>query len=399
MHDSVAVVHGNYLAHGGGEVVAEGIAETFDAPIYYGFGDPDTAVPDSTVEHRCLFEDVPGVFHRYCDRSLVRDAGFFLYGEHLPELAEYDVLIFSGNEFAWYPPPDTNIATVRYVHSPPRGAFDQFQAGGGGLPERLVQKAIRTLFEPTNTFADHVIANSEVVQKRCRRAFGREASVVYPPVDTSVFEPRPTAEREDYYVTLSRLSENKRLDEVVKAFTQLDLPLKVAGTGPLREDLEAMAGPNVEFLGYVSEAEKRDLLEHARAFVFNAREEDFGIVPVEAMAAGSPVLGVGEGFTAHQVVDGWNGYTYPTENRVDSLREAVDGFERAGVEATAEKIGAFATEHFDSQRFRKQLREEVTATIQAARVDVPWDGEPKPEPAPPTVSDEQAEALADGGRR
>lgn len=367
----IAVVHGNYLAHGGGEVVAEAIAETFDAPIYYGFGDPDAAIPDSTVEHRCLFEDVPRMFHRLCDRPMVRDAGFFRYGQHLPEIADYDVVIQSGNEFAWYPPPDGQTV-VRYVHSPPRGAFDQFQNSGGGIIETLVQTAIRTLFEPTNTYHDTLVANSDLVKRRCQRYWGRDASVVYPPVDVGSFHSAPGDQRGDYYLTLSRLSENKRIGEIVEAFTQLGEPLKVAGDGPLRDELEAAAGPNVEFRGYVDEDEKRDLLAHARAFVFNARDEDFGLVPVEAMAAGCPVLGVDEGFTGHQIVDGWSGYTYPSESRVNFLRETVRRFEREGVTATPHDIRGFAMDHFDVGRFREQMRSEVAAAVDDARVTVPW---------------------------
>ena len=367
----LAVVHGNYLAHGGGEVVAEAIAETFDALIYYGFGDPDV-VPDSSVEHRCLFDDIPGVFHRLCDRPMVRDAAFLRYGQHLPQLAEHDVLVFSGNEFAWYPPPDANVATLRYVHSPPRGAFDQFQQSGGRLVGTAVQTAIRTLFEPTHSYAEQVVANSELVAKRCRRFMDRDPAVVYPPVDVGSFEAAPREERGDYYLTLSRLSENKRLGDIVRAFTMLDKHLVVAGDGPERDRLEEMAGPSIEFRGYVDEAEKRDLLAHARAFVFNARDEDFGLVPVEAMAAGAPVIGVDAGFTGHQIVERWNGYSYPDESRANMLRETVRMFERWGVEATPDEIRGFAMEHFDIGRFREQMRDAVASAVDAGRVDVAW---------------------------
>lgn len=378
---SIAVVHGNYLNHGGGEVVAEAIADTLDAPVYYGFGDP-SVVPDSDVEHHCLFDDIPGVFHRFCDRPNVRDAAFFRYGQHLPELADYDVLIFSGNEFAWYPPPDGNRAVLRYVHSPPRGAFDQFQASSGGLVETLFQTAIRTLFEPTHTYHDRVIANSELVAKRCDRAFGQHDSVVYPPVDVGAFDAAPREERGDYYLTLSRLSENKRIGEIVRAFDQVGDPLKVAGDGPERDRLEAMAPDNVEFCGYVSEEEKHELLAHAKAFVFNARDEDFGLVPVEAMAAGCPVIGVEEGFTAHQIVDGWNGRSYPATSRINFLRETVRSFERQGVNAPPREIRAFAMDHFDISRFRRQIRDEVETALTEAAVDVPWKGEYRSEAAP-----------------
>lgn len=391
----IAVVHGNYLAHGGGEVVAEAIAETLDAPIYYGFGDPDV-VPDSDVEHHCLFDDVLGLFHRYCDRPTVRDAGFFLYGEHLPELTNYDVLVFSGNEFAWYPPPDVNIATLRYVHSPPRGAYDQFQASNPGLIERLFQTGIRTMFEATNSYHDSVIANSELVKKRCDRFLDRDdASVVYPPVDVTTFDAAPEADRTDSYLTLSRLSANKRIDEIVAAFTELGLPLTVAGDGPQRDELETLAGPTVEFTGYVDESEKRELLAHAKGFIFNAQSEDFGLVPVEAMAAGCPVIGVNDGFTAHQIVDGWNGETYDAEARPAALRDAIRSFEATGVDASPSDIRAFAMEHFDIGVFREQIREEVASALSAARIDVPWQDTTESE----SVAPQPVTVATDGGQQ
>ena len=137
-----------------------------------------------------------------------------------------------------------------------------------------------------------LIANSRFTASRIRRYWGRRARVVHPPVEVDRFRwQRP---REDFYLSVCRLVPNKRVDLVVRACHQLRLPLVVIGDGPERARLEAMAGPTVRFLGRLPDREVADWLERCRAYV-NAGLEDFGIAPVEAMAAGAPVIAYGAG--------------------------------------------------------------------------------------------------------
>ncbi len=147
---------------------------------------------------------------------------------------------------------------------------------------------------------DHFIANSQFVAERIRKYYRREAKVIYPPVDTIGHQYDPSVHKEDYYFTMSRLIPYKRFDILVKAATETGIKLKVGGSGPELKKLQKMAGPNVEFLGYVSDEVKKSLMQKAKGFLF-AAEEDFGIVPVEAMACGTPVLAYGKGGLAEIV--------------------------------------------------------------------------------------------------
>jgi len=357
---SLAVVHGNYLAHGGGEVVAEQLARTFDAPLYYGFGDPE-AVPDNEVEHYSLFND--SVFARLKHSPAFRDLYYMWNWQHVSELHDYDVLIQSGNEMGWYVPPDEQVI-VKYVHSTPRTAYDRFPEQGGNRLTQLVSMATRLLYFPYTPFPDSYVANSELIQRRVQRYWGiDEVNVVYPPVDVGSYEPD---DREDFYFTFSRLVPSKGIDEIVRAFEELpDQKLIVGGTGPQEEELRQIAGDNIEFRGFLSESEKRELLGSAKAFIFAAKNEDFGIVPVEALASGTPVIGVRDGYTKHQLTDGENGILF--DRGVDELRDAVKRFEQRGVSRRPDEI-AEGAEKYSIQSFREEMRSIVGCAYENAAV-------------------------------
>jgi glycosyltransferase involved in cell wall biosynthesis len=360
MDQDVAVVHGNYLAHGGGEVVAEHLARTFDAPLYYGFGDPD-AVPDNDVDHVGLFTDSP--WNRLRESVPVRDAYYTWAFQHVPELHEYDVLVQSGNEMGWYVPPDDQVV-VKYVHSTPRSAYDRFPDVGDDPAARLQAFLTRLLYLPNVPYPDRYVANSELVARRVRRYWGvDDVGVAYPPVDVDSYH---RAEHEEFYLTFSRLTASKCVDEIVEGFAGRDERLVVGGTGPQEAELRRLAGPNVEFRGFLDESEKRDLLARAKALVFAARNEDFGIVPVEALASGTPVVGVRDGFTQHQVRDGENGLLYDRE--VDALAAALDRFERDGVAMDGDALVAEA-ERYGLDAFETRMREYVEGAVADARIE------------------------------
>jgi glycosyltransferase involved in cell wall biosynthesis len=140
---------------------------------------------------------------------------------------------------------------------------------------------------------DHFVANSRYIARRIRKVYGRHADVVYPPVDVERFS--ANVRKDDFYLAASRLVPYKRMDLVVRAFAAMpERRLVVIGDGPERDKLAAHATPNVELLGYQPFPVLKEMLERARALVF-AAEEDFGIVPVEAQAAGTPVIALGKG--------------------------------------------------------------------------------------------------------
>jgi glycosyltransferase involved in cell wall biosynthesis len=360
MDQDVAVVHGHYLSHGGAEVVAEQLARVFDAPLYYGFGDPD-AVPDNGTEHIGLFTDRP--WNRFRESGLLRDAYYMWAFQHVPELHQYDVLIQSGNEMGWYVPPDDQVV-VKYVHSTPRAAYDRFPDVGADPVARLQGFLTRLLYHPHVTYPDKYVANSDLVARRVRRYWGiDDVGIAYPPVEVDSYH---QAASEDFYLTVSRLAASKCVDEIVRAFAGRDDRLIVGGTGPREDELRRLAGPNVEVRGFLDEAEKRDLLARAKAFVFAARNEDFGIVPIEALASGTPVIGVRDGFTQYQIRDGENGLLFARGS--DSLAAALDRFEREGVTMSGDDLVAEA-ERYGLDAFRSRMRGFVEAAVADARID------------------------------
>jgi glycosyltransferase involved in cell wall biosynthesis len=190
---------------------------------------------------------------------------------------------------------------VSYVHTPARYAWDQMHAylASSGLARGPLGPLVRLQLHQLRQWdaisaqrVDALVANSRFTARRIQRCWRRRAQVVHPPVAVERF--RWNQPRDEVYVSLCRLVPNKRVDVVVQAFTRTGLPLVVIGEGPERRRLEAMAGSNVRFLGRCPDATATRWLERCRAFVY-AGLEDFGIAPVEAMAAGAPVIAYGAG--------------------------------------------------------------------------------------------------------
>lgn len=366
--ESVAVAHGNYLERGGAERVSDELARLFDAPLYYGFGDPDYLPTD--VETESLFNDSPVSFLKR--NTLTRDLYYVWAAQRLPKLTEYDTLILSKNELSWYVPEDEQTL-VHYIHSTPRTPYDLFQQRADSPITRLYAFFARTLFLPNTNYPDRFVANSELVARRVQRYWGipkKKVSVVYPPVPVEEYEPR---DRADYYLTYSRHIPEKRIDAIVDAFSELDAELVVGGAGRERDNLESRAPENVRFVGYMDEAEKKRRLGEAKALLFNAMNEDFGMIPVEAFASGTPVLGVAEGYTKYQVLDGKNGYTHNPNPA--SIRESIARFEREGVAWSPAQIETYA-QRYSATAFREGMRQAVARAQEDSQVEVP-DVEPE----------------------
>jgi glycosyltransferase involved in cell wall biosynthesis len=212
---------------------------------------------------------------------------------------------------------------------------------------------------------DEFLANSHYIARRVRKAYRRDAKVIYPPVATSLVDTDAQApDRADFYLTVSRLVPYKRVNLLVEAFRRRpDARLVVIGDGPERRRLEAAAPANVTFLGYQPEAVARDHFRRARAFLY-AAEEDFGIVPVEAQAAGTPVVAYGRGGAGETIV----GLGRPDatgvlfhEQTPEAVLAALDRFERHAGELTSEHCRRNA-ERFAGARFRAEF---CTAVEQA----------------------------------
>jgi glycosyltransferase involved in cell wall biosynthesis len=215
----------------------------------------------------------------------------------------------------------------------------------------LLLDYVREFDRRTQNVVDHFIANSQVVAERIYQHYAREATVIYPPVSVEAFQ--PTLKREDFFITCSRLVPYKRVDLFIKAFAKMpDKKLLVIGDGPQRYRLESKAKRNVEFLGRISEEALQELLPKARAFCF-AAEEDFGIVMVEAQAAGIPVIAYGKGGSRDAVIDGETGLFF-NEQTVESVSDAIHRFELMEGDFEQEAIRRHA-KGFSKERFLREI--------------------------------------------
>jgi len=201
---------------------------------------------------------------------------------------------------------------------------------------------------------DAFVANSRYVARRIWKTYRRPARVIYPPVAIERF--RPDQPRDEFYLTVSRFVPYKRVDLIVQAFAQLGRPLVVIGDGDDRAKIEAMAAPNITFLGSQSNAVVTDYMERCKAFVF-AAEEDFGITPVEAQAAGAPVIAYGRGGVTETILPGKTGWFFPLQTP-DSLATAVQQFETEKRSFIPELLRQNA-ERFAPERFRSEFSEFV----------------------------------------
>ena len=256
---------------------------------------------------------------------------------------------------------------LSYVHTPVRYAWDQMHAylrqsalarRGFGPLIRVQLHQLRQWDVLSGQRPDQLLANSRFTASRIRRYWGRESTVVHPPVDVERF--RWDQPRDDVYLCLCRLVPYKRVDLVVEAFNRTGLPLVVIGDGPERARLQAMAGPNVRLLGRLPQDDVNAWLSRCRAYVY-AGLEDFGIAPVEAMAAGAPVIALGQGGLLDTVRCIQRGDRQPTgllfpDQEVSSLVAALETFEqqRLWQQLPADRLRQWA-EGFSPERFRARM--------------------------------------------
>lgn len=287
------------------------------------------------------------------------------------DLSSYDLVISSSYAVAKGVITGPNQLHVAYVHSPMRYAWDlqneylrQMKAETGlkSAIIRMIMHHMRIWDARTAHGPDVLLANSLFVARRIKKFYGRTAQIINPPVDLSPAQTEVT--RKNYFFAASRLVIYKNIHLIVEAFSKTpDLNLIVAGAGPMADQLKNIAGPNIAFKGFVSDAEMRLLMREARAFVF-AAEEDFGIVPVEAQAEGTPVLALGRGGALETVKsEGLDKtgmfFSAPTP---ESIIACVRAF--IAHEAEFSRIACREqAERFSAARFRKQFTEAIRTEV------------------------------------
>ena len=296
------------------------------------------------------------------------------------DLRGYDLVVSTSHAVAKGCKPAPGAVHVAYVHTPMRYVWDQFDAyfgaGRTSLPVWVAARAVapwlRRWDRASTARIGALVANSRFVSERCRRFWGRAAdAVVYPPVETQVFEPAPGDAAIDaearsgrgYALIVSALVPYKRVDLAVAAFNRARRRLLIAGDGPELERLRALAGPTVEVRGPVSSAALRGLYLGAAFFVLPG-EEDFGIAPVEAQAAGRPVLALGRGGALETVRGAGPAPTgvFFGEPSEESLLEALPAIDRLARDAEPSAIREHAR-RFDVARFAPELQREIDAAL------------------------------------
>jgi glycosyltransferase involved in cell wall biosynthesis len=333
-------------ATGGSELVVQDILQFIDADLY-ALIDFESRNPKSYLYGR-------KIGHSFMQHFPGAESGVQKYLPFLPlaieqiDLRAYDVILSSSHCVAKGVMTTADQLHLCYCHAPMRYAWDmtfEYLNGrsGRGLPGLLTRYLLHRLRYWDSLSAnrvDHFMANSQTTARRIWRAYRRRAEVIYPPVETDRFPFQ--SDKADFYLTVARLVGYKKIPLIVQAFNQLKLPLVVIGSGPELAMVQQLAGPNVQILGWQSDAVVAQYMAQARAFVY-AAYEDFGIAPVEAQACGTPVIAYGSGGTLETVRDlrTWGdratGMLFP-EQSVQALVATIETFERRYSELQPEVV-------------------------------------------------------------
>jgi len=271
------------------------------------------------------------------------------------KLRDYDLVISSSWAVAKGIKKHTNQLHISYCYTPIRYAWDLYDEYTSSLkqPKKfLVQKTLQYIKKwdlETLERVDYFIADSKFVQDRIRRTYKRDSTVIYPPVDVESYTLCDT--KEDFYLTASRLVPYKKTRLIVEAFNKMpEKKLIVIGDGEDYSNINAIAGENITLIGYQDKKRLIDYMQRAKAFIY-AAVEDFGIVPVEALACGTPVVALDEGATAETITNKINGVHFKKQNTEDII-DAIQEFE--SLELNLKEISKNA-QKYSTQRFKKEI--------------------------------------------
>lgn len=365
----VAIVHYWLVGMRGGEKVIEELCTLFpQADIF-----THAAIPENLSDRLRQ--------HKITETFIARlPGGRKHYQKYLPlmpralealDLSGYDLVISSEAGPAKGVITDPDTLHLCYCHSPMRYVWDQYhvyraQAGRAA-------RAIMPLFAPSLRLWDHasaarpdeIIANSNFVRARVAKSWGRDARVVHPPVNLAAFQPGPPSEVDDYYLYVGELISYKRPDLMIEAFNDSGRRLLIIGDGAERADLEARAKSNIRFLGRADFQTLRHHYQRCQALIFPG-VEDFGIIPLEAMACGRPVLAYGKGGALETIAPGRTGLFFDTPS-VQSLNAVIDHFEQDLAQRLDPQIMAAHVAQFSQDRFRHEFSQIVADHLPGAR--------------------------------
>jgi glycosyltransferase involved in cell wall biosynthesis len=350
----LALVHDWLNQIGGAEDVLETLVSMYpQAPVYTSIYWPEN-MPAAYREWNVIttwLDRLPGIHTHHQPYLPLYPLAFGKL-----KLAGYDVVLSNKSGFCHGIRTGSDTTHISYCLTPTRYVWRYGEyAAREALPSPLrlalapLVRWLRRWDYQAAQRVDHFIAISTEIQRRIKAYYDRDSTIIFPPVDTGRFA--PASHHEDYFLIVSRLVPYRRIDLAVRAFNRLGLPLLIAGDGRDREALSAMANSNVTFLGYVPEADLPDILARCRAYVLPG-EEDFGIAPVQAQAAGRPVIAYASGGALDSVIPGQTGLHFDAPT-VASLVAAVRQFDDLAFDPAVIRRNA---ERFDTRVFEREIR-------------------------------------------
>lgn len=352
----IAIVHDFLTQEGGAEKVLRAILDAYpQAPLYTLFYDKDRVSPyyRSRNIKTSFLQHLP--------------LGKRTYQWYLPlmptateslDLREFDIIISSTSAFTKGIITKPNTLHICYCHTPTRYLWTDTHEYIENLNYNWIIKKIIPLYLHKLRMwdllaakrVDYFLANSKTVQNRIQKYYQQTSEILFPPAETHKFSINNEKNSEKYYITGGRLVSYKRYDLAIKACNEMNIPLKIFGTGPELSNLKAIAGPKTEFLGFVSDKKRAELYSQAIAFI-HPQEEDFGITAVESMASGRPVLAYNKGGATETVIDQKTGILF-NEQSVESLAQAMKDLEK--LQLSPQEIQKHAHQ-FSVESFQKQL--------------------------------------------
>lgn len=367
----IAVIHDWLVAYGGAERVLAAILECFpDAEVF--------TIVDFMMEDDRAFLKGKKVHTSFVQRLPFARTRYRSYLPLMPlaiesfDVSSFDLIISSSWAVAKGVLTGPDQLHICYIHSPMRYAWEMqhqylretdLEHGVKSVIARYMLHRLRTWDARTANGVDRFISNSQFVARRVWKAYRRSSTVIHPPVDTDFF--RLGGEKEDFYLTTSRLVPYKRVGLIVDAFSEMpDRRLLVIGDGPEFTRISRRAAPNVQLLGHQPREALRSYMQRARAFVF-AAIEDFGIAPVEAQACGTPVIAYARGGVTESVVNGRTGTSFDQQS-VASIVNAVERFEASAWAFNPSAIRDNAL-RFGAERFKQRFLAYVSAEIELHR--------------------------------
>ena len=355
-----ALIHEWFVDYAGSERCIESFLNIWnDFELFSLVSFPDNEIKEKILKnrevHTSFIQNLP-----FAGKKFRNYLSLFPMAIEQFDLTPYDVILSSSHAVAKGALTTQNQLHICYCHTPMRYAWDLYheylrnsglEKGVKAFFAKRILHRIRQWDVISSNRVDYFVANSKYIAGRIKKLYNRDADVIYPPVDTSLY-PLET-NKDEYFFTASRFVPYKKVELIVEAFSRMpDKKLLVAGDGPNKKIVEQKAGKNIELLGYLPPEKLNHYMRKAKAFVF-AAEEDFGITVVEALSCGTPVIALNKGGTAETVINGVTGIHFDKQSP-DSIIDAVKRFGNVK-EFNYEDINRFAAQ-FSRSIFEEKIK-------------------------------------------